>query len=128
MAFELGLLSPAYETVAQNRADTPSRAFLAGLAQGDVAGLPAMGVMGRAVAAGFAPFAAGLPALPDDLATLARSGDVGMAILAAISRIETGVLGEIRAVSEGLTLLRALGLESEARRTALELLILERRG
>lgn len=128
MAFELGLLSPAYETVAQNRADTPSRAFLAGLAQGDVAGLPAMGVMGRAVAAGFAPFATGLHALPDDLAALARSGDVGMAILAAISRIETGVLGEIRAVSEGLTLLRALGLESEARRTALELLILERRG
>jgi hypothetical protein len=38
------------------------------------------------------------------------------------------VFGEDRAVTEGLALLRALGLESAARRTALELMILERRG
>lgn len=128
IAFELGLLSPAYERVAQDRAQsgavtTPARTFLAALAQGNAAGLTGTGSMGRAVATGFSS-----PALPDDLAALAASGQVGMAILAAIQRIQTGVLGETRAVTEGLALLRALGLESVARRTALELMILERRG
>ena len=123
IAFELGLLSPAYERLAGAAGDDPRRAFLAGLARGDVAGLPATGALARAVAAGFAA-----PPLPDDLARLVSSRAVGMAILAAISRIQTGVLGEDRAVTEGLALLRALGLESAARRTALELMILERRG
>lgn len=123
IAFELGLLSPAYERLAGAAGTDPRRAFLAGLARGDVAGLPATGALARAVAAGFSS-----PPLPDDLAQLVASRAVGMAILAAISRIQTGVLGEDRAVTEGLALLRALGLESAARRTALELMILERRG
>lgn len=124
MAFELGLLSPAYDLVAQNSQGQPERAFLAGLAQGDVTGTAATGELGRAVAAGFAPS----PSLPPDLQAMVDSGAVGMSVLAAISRIQTGVLGEMRAVSEGLALLRALGLEGIARRTALELMILERRG
>lgn len=125
IAYELGLLSPAYDKLAGNGAQgDKSRAFLGGLARGDVAGLTGAGSLGRAVAAGFAS----PPALPNDLAALAREGQIGMAILAAIARIQTGVLGEDRAVTEGLALLRALGLESAARRTALELMILERRG
>ena len=36
--------------------------------------------------------------------------------------------GELVKVAEGLSLLRALGLEDAARRTALDLMILERRG
>ena len=36
--------------------------------------------------------------------------------------------GDLRGVTEGLSLLRLAGLESVARRTALELMILERRG
>ncbi len=123
LIFELGLLSPAYAQIAGAALPSPRHAFLAGLARGDVAGLPASGGMGRAVAASFSS-----PALPDDLANLAASGSVGMAVLAAIARIQTGVLGEDRAVTEGLALLRHLGLESAARRTALELMILERRG
>lgn len=123
LAYEVGLLSPAYERLAGDPAAGTPRGFLAGLARGDLAGQTATGDLGRAVAAGFAA-----PALPDDLAQLAASGNVGMGILAAISRIQTGVFGEDRAVTEGLALLRALGLESAARRTALELMILERRG
>ncbi len=123
IAYELGLLSPAYEVLAGDPAPGSPRGFLAGLARGDLAGQTASGDLGRAVAAGFAA-----PALPDDLAQLAATGNVGMGILAAISRIQTGVLGEDRAVTEGLALLRALGLETAARRTALELMILERRG
>ncbi len=123
LAYEVGLLSPAYERLAGDPAAGSPRGYLAGLARGDLTGQTATGDLGRAVAAGFAA-----PALPDDLAQLARSGNVGMGILTAISRIQTGVFGEDRAVTEGLALLRALGLESAARRTALELMILERRG
>ena len=123
LAYELGLLSPAYERLAGDPAAGTPRGFLAGLARGDLAGQTATGDLGRAVAAGFAA-----PPLPDDLAQLAQSGNVGMGILAAIARIQTGLFGEDRAVTEGLALLRALGLESAARRTALELMILERRG
>lgn len=123
LAYEVGLLSPAHERLAGDPSAGTPRGFLAGLARGDLAGQTATGDLGRAMAAGFAA-----PALPDDLAQLAASGNVGMGILAAISRIQTGVFGEDRAVTEGLALLRALGLESAARRTALELMILERRG
>jgi pilus assembly protein TadC len=66
--------------------------------------------------------------LPDDLALLVQSGQQGMGLLAAMSRIQAGIYGEARALTEGLALLRALGQEQAARRTALELMILERRG
>ena len=46
----------------------------------------------------------------------------------AIDNIGRGVQGDLRGVTEGLSLLRLAGLESVARRTALELMILERRG
>ena len=46
----------------------------------------------------------------------------------AMARIDTGLQGELGKVTEGLALLRALGLEDVARRTALELMLLERRG
>ena len=124
IGFELGLLSPAYETVALRAAAMPERAFLAGLAMGDVTNTVPMGALGRAVAAGFAPAAS----LPEEAQSMLSSGAVGMNILSAMSRIQTGVLGEMRAVTEGLAMLRALGLEGIARRTALELIILERRG
>ena len=38
------------------------------------------------------------------------------------------VEGDLRGVTEGLSLLRRAGLEDVARRTALELMLLERRG
>ena len=40
----------------------------------------------------------------------------------------TGPQGDLRGVTEGLSLLRLVGLDGVARRTALELMILERRG
>jgi hypothetical protein len=128
IAYELGLLSPAYERLSRaphmsDEASTVRHALLAGLASGNVDAADATSALGRAVAGGFAN-----PELPADLSALAASGAVGMATLAAISRIQAGVYGEERALTEGLALLRALGLESAARRTALELMILERRG
>jgi hypothetical protein len=48
--------------------------------------------------------------------------------LQAMLRIESGLTGELVKVTEGLSILRKLGLEDVARRTALQLMILERRG
>jgi hypothetical protein len=123
MAYELGLLSPHYEILSQNPPPGQRQAFLAGLAAGNLAGLTAPDSMGRAIAPAFLG-----TDVPPDLADLARSGQTGQAILAAIARINTGVLGEDRAITEGLALLRGLGLESVARQVALDLMILERRG
>lgn len=123
MAYELGLLSPKAELLSATSDTGQRRQFLAGLARGDIVGLTPPDSMGRAIAPAFT----GAP-LPDDLAAMVATKQVGQAILAAIDRINTGVLGEERAVTEGLTLLRALGLESAARATALQLMILERRG
>lgn len=53
---------------------------------------------------------------------------VGEAILQAMARIESGLSGELVKVTEGLSVLRKLGLEDIARRTALQLMLLERRG
>jgi hypothetical protein len=55
-------------------------------------------------------------------------GRLGEALLLSIDQITRGVTGELRGVTDGLALLRHVGLEDVARRTALELMILERRG
>ena len=52
----------------------------------------------------------------------------GEAALLAIDKVMSGVQGDLRGVTEGLTVLRHLGLETTARRTALQLMLLERRG
>ena len=53
---------------------------------------------------------------------------VGEAILLAVSLVASGLHGDETQVAQGLAVLRELGLEDAARRTALELMILERRG
>ena len=66
--------------------------------------------------------------MPADLLPLVQEGRTGEVILAAMQRIEQGLGGELVKVTEGLSVLRKLGLEDVARRTALELMLLERRG
>jgi hypothetical protein len=125
ISYELGLLSNEYERLAKNDpgvADARS-AFLAGLAAGSVQGLVAPDSMARAIAPAFTT-----PKLPDDIAELVKQKRVGEAILQAILRIQTGLEGEVSKVNEGLSTLRVLGLEDVARRTALQVMLLERRG
>ena len=125
IAYELGLLSPDYERLSKSKAaaqDT-STLFLAGLAAGSVQGLIAPDSMARAIAPAFTT-----PDLPADLVPLMAEGRTGEAILAAMDRIEQGLGGELVKVTEGLSALRKLGLEDIARRTAIELMLLERRG
>lgn len=124
IAFEAGLLSPAFEAVAAKHTPvSPREMFLIGVAKGDVTAAPAPDSLSRAIKPAFqdAP-------LPADLQTLLDEKRVGEAILSAIDRIESGVQGNLGAVTEGLSLLRAVGQDKIARRTALELMLLERRG
>lgn len=124
ISYELGLLSPDYERLSKMPVAQDARAaFLAGLASGSVKGLTAPDSMARAIAPAFTE-----ATLPEDIAALIAQKRVGEAILAAMARIESGVSGELVKVTEGLSVLRKLGLEDVARRTALELMLLERRG
>lgn len=124
IAFRVGLLSPAYETVAQARTPTDAtEAFLIAIAKGDVKGAPPPDSMARAIAPAF------LSPAPSTRAQEMLDGNrLGEAILVAIDDIASGVQGDMRGVTEGLSLLRGVRLETVARRTALELMILERRG
>ena len=126
LAFRIALLGPGYEAaaLARNPVDE-DEAFLIGIARGQVSAPPPPDGMARAIA----PVFGGRPqALPAPLQGLLDHGRSGEAALVAIDRITTGVLGELRGVTEGLTLLRRLGMEGAARKAALQLILLERRG
>lgn len=127
IGYELGLLSPAYGVLAKGKlASSDVKAvFLAGLAAGSVKALPAPDSMARAIAPAFDGSA---PVFSDEAKGLLEQRRIGEAMLLAIARIETGLHGELGKLTEGLALLRQLGLEDIARRTALELMLLERRG
>lgn len=126
LAFRVALLSPAYERAAVLRVPADgTEAFLSGLARGDLTGTTPPDSLARAIAPAFAD---PLPAPAPDLAQLLAEQRLGEAILTAIDRIARGVQGDMRGVTEGLVLLRQVGLEDAARRTALELMLLERRG
>ena len=125
LAFRIGLLSDDYEKIALARKPADSaEAFLAGLARGDLQGLTAPDQMGVAIQAAFADSAHP----EDDLALLLRDHKLGEALLKAMNKVTEGASGDLRDVTEGLALLRQVGLEAPARRAGLELLLLERRG
>ena len=79
--------------------------------------------LGRAIAPAFLR-----PDLSPEFAALMDQRRLGEAILLAIDKIGRGVQGDLSGVTDGLALLRLVGLEDAARRTALELMLLERRG
>jgi hypothetical protein len=124
LAFRVALLSPEYERAAQARtAADPTEAFLIGLARGSLQGVTPPDSMARAIAPAFLH----ADAFPEAESLLLQNR-LGEALLLAIDRIARGVQGDLRGVTEGLALFRRVGLEEVARRTALELLLLERRG
>jgi hypothetical protein len=124
LALRVALLSDAYErAAAMMPAKGPAEAFLAALARGDGAAMRPPDSLARAIAPAWTA-----PDPGPDLAALARDNRLGEAILRAIDAIRTGVQGDNAGVTRGLSLLRQVGLEDVARRTALELMLLERRG
>ncbi len=124
IAFEVGLLSMQYETAARARnPETPREAFLIGLATGSLAGATPPDSLGRAIAPAFL-HAQSAPAFAD----LTDQRRLGEALILAVDQIGRGVQGDLKGVTDGLAFLRHVGLEDVARRTALELMLLERRG
>ena len=124
IAFRVGLLSPAYEAIARARQPADAtETFLIALATGQLQGVLPPDSLARAIAPAFtAP-------KPSARAQAMLDGNrLGEAILVAIEDIAGGVEGNLTGVTEGLSLLRSVRLDGVARRTALELMILERRG
>ncbi|TAG22755.1 MAG: hypothetical protein EAZ40_07915 [Rhodobacterales bacterium] len=124
IAFRVALLSPYRDAIASRHSPADAEeAFLVGLARGDLTGLVPPDSLGRAIAAAFRA-----PAPSAEAQTLLDGNRTGEAIIVAIDNIGRGVQGDLRGVTEGLSLMRMVGLDGMARRTALELMILERRG
>lgn len=124
IAFEVGMLSPRYAAIARSRKpETAREGFLIGVATGSLAGAAPQDSLGRAIAPAF------LRAdLTPDYQTLYDERRVGEGILAAVGQIYRGLRGQLSDVTAGLSFLRHIGQEDAARRTALQLLLLERRG
>jgi hypothetical protein len=124
LAFRIALLSPVYERAATARtAADPQEAFLIGLARGDLAGVTPPDSMARAIAPAFLR-----PEPGAAMSRLLSEQRLGEAIVTAIDSVGRGVRGDLRGVTEGISLLRMVGLEQVARQTALQLMLLERRG
>ncbi len=123
LAFRIALLSPDYQAAALAREPADAtESFLIGIARGAPEGT-APDSLGRAIAPAFRSPSPGL-----DAQALLQDGRIGEAIVLAIDQIGTGLRGDLPLVAQGLSLLRTVGLEDAARRTALEMMLLERRG
>ena len=114
-AFEVTLLAPEAPVLASRTAPpaTGDRAgFWLALAQGHRDATPPSDALSQAVAAGFAaPLAA------------ITSTRLGEQILQAIAGFDRGAAGNLADMTQAIALLRALGLEAEARRAAVALLV-----
>ncbi|MCO4848682.1 MAG: hypothetical protein KC448_12015 [Yoonia sp.] len=115
IALTLGLLSPDYEQAALDAA--PS--FLTTLATG-----APIGPKTPVETAIFAGFTDAEPA--PELEALARNGNLGEALLNAITTFNAGVAGDTAALTATLAFWRFVGLEDVARKAALQILILDR--
>ena len=122
LALQVMLLSPDYESLTQiQTASDPQQAFLLALARGALQGVSPPDPLDAAIAVAFTT-----PVLPQTLQAQLYQGRVGQAILGAMSQLRQGEAGDLRAVTEGLSTLRHLGLEDVARRSALQLVLLQR--
>ncbi len=119
MAFRLGLLSPSYEAIAARyRPETREERLLVAIARG----LPPERPEGMAALALGGLAQGALP--PARTASLINDGRLGEALLHALDDLAAGRNGDPRRLSDALATFRAVGLESTARRAALEYLIL----
>lgn len=119
------LLSPAYETVPRMLEPVNPRERFRFLIAAGLPGDPGpeATAVDRAVSRAFAE-----PLGPGALLELVEGGRLGEAVLTVIASLREGGLSDAGDIEAGLKLLRRLGLEEEARRTALEILLLETRG
>jgi hypothetical protein len=124
LVIRLQLLSSGYQelTKAKTSAD-PKLNFALALAGGQVKSAAAPDLMAAAIAAAW-----DAPEIPPEIEQMRNEKRTGELILVAAERILTGAEGQFGDVTIGLAILRDLGMEDVLRRTALELILLERRG
>jgi len=128
IAFRVEMLSKGYETAARHASPTTDKqkfviAVALGAQAGNLAKIPPSGTLEAAIAAAFLQ---PVPAGP--LFDLLAKGDLGEAILRAMLLLKDGAFADPGDIQAALATFRAVGLEDAARRTAIELLLLERRG
>lgn len=122
LIFQLGLLAPNYEAVAVARvAPTADEQFLIAVARGNLTGLTAETPEKSAVLAAFSG-----AQVPEPMASQIANGQLGEALLRGISTFNQGLGGDFQAVTDALSLFRAVGMEDVARRAALQFLLLDR--
>lgn len=123
-ARDILLLSPDSAKLAQGLTSAdPAGAFRLALAQGKLEGVTPVDETSAAVARAFTT-----PDIPLEIQALIDQGRVGEAILTALPLIRAGSSGDDHALAQGLSALIRLGQTEAARRTALQVLILDRRG
>ena len=122
MAYQIGLLSPDYESVAKAAQGDLAADFLTGLALGEPNPAKARTAAEEAIAAAFASDAP----VPPGLTEAMQQGRLGEAILEAMRDYERAAAGELKWLAPALAAFRAVGLEDTARRAALQLMLLER--
>lgn len=126
LAFRIGLLGPSPEEAAKFIPEgDPEAAFLAGLASGFVDVPPPPSGLARAIAPVFGTHP---PQLSQRAMHYVAERRQGEALILAMSQITAGAMGDLRGVTEGLSTLRLLGQDMTARKAALQLMLLERRG
>ncbi|WP_435171452.1 hypothetical protein [Falsirhodobacter sp. 1013] len=124
MAARMGLLTGRLDGVQTlNASANAEDRFLTAIATGSPATAPTVDGLSRAIAGGFSSDP--VPPEADELLSEQRRGE---ALLLAMTMLSRGAQGDLQGVTEGISTLRALGLEPAARRVALQLMILERRG
>ena len=122
MAFQAGLLSDEYETIAANHGPlSRDEAFLQKIATGLATQKEMSDPLSEAIRQVFAGAEPG-----DAMRYRLENRRIGEAILRALQLIADGAEGDYTDVTEGLVLLRQVGLEDHARRIALQLMILRR--
>jgi hypothetical protein len=126
VALSLGLLSSKSEEFAASwptRDDGGKEALLTAIALGNTEAATGYNTTSRAVVEGM-----NARDIPVRLKSLMDSNRKGEAILRAIALYESGTHGNLDEIADALAFFRQIGLERVARRAALEVLILERRG
>ncbi|MCO6381999.1 hypothetical protein [Oceanicola sp. 502str15] len=125
LAFRVGLLTESYERLALTQPPPPGAydAFLVALARGLPEEAEAPDTLGEAITEGFTT-----TTLPENLSRPAENGRIGEAILLAMEALENGAEGDLDDVTGAIAFLRSVRLEDVARRYALQLMLLDRRG
>lgn len=124
LAANVGLLSEQYEDIAREMQPTTERqALLKAIATGQMQGVQSGDQMERAIIDGF-----GAIGIPVRLQSLTNNDRLGEAMLRAIDLFQNGSHGDWDELSDAIGFFRAIGLENTARRAALQLMLLERRG